>query len=142
VTARAAAMRIRRVSRGQALVEFAAGAAAFFVLLYGMMQTSLAVYSYNTLAEAAREAVRYAIVHSPTGPNPATTDQIRQVAIAYAPGLALTPGEISVSWPPDPALPWQHDAQVAIAHRYTLQIPFLPAAALAMSATSQMRVAQ
>lgn len=124
------------------IAEFAVSATAFFVLLFGLMQMSLAVYSYNTICSAAREAVRYAIVHSPTGPNPATTAQIQQVAIDYAPALNLTADEISVSWPVDAALSSEHDAQVAISHNYSLQIPFLPTTAFALSNTSQMLVSQ
>jgi Flp pilus assembly protein TadG len=133
---------VRRASPGQALVEFALASTAFLLLAFGIMEMSLAVYSYNTICSAAREAVRFAIVHSPTGPNPATTAQIQQVAIDYAPALNLNANEIVVSWPADPTLPSQLDAQVSISHAFTLQIPFILTTSLALSNTSQMLVSQ
>ena len=131
-----------RASRGQALVEFALASTTFLLLVFGVMEMCVAVYSYNTICSAAREAVRFAIVHSPTGPNPATTAQIQQVAIDYAPALNLTASEITVSWPADAALPSQLDAQVSISHAFTLQIPFIVTTSLALSGTSQMLVSQ
>jgi len=133
---------MKSASRGQALAEFALASVTFFLLVLGIMQMSILVYSYNTVCSAAREAVRFAIVHSPTGPNPATTAQIQQVAIDHAPALNLTSGEITVSWPADAALPSSHDAQVSIAHSYTLQIPFVLTTSLVLSNTSQMLVSQ
>ena len=48
---------------GQAMVEFMLTVTVIFLLFVGMMQVMLLLYSYNTLADAAKEGVRYAIVH-------------------------------------------------------------------------------
>lgn len=124
------------------MAEFAWSATAFLLLMFGLMQMGLAVYNYNTACAAAREAVRYAIVHSPTSPNPATTSQIQQVAINYAPALNLTSSDISVSWPADPNLPSLKDARVAISYNYQLEIPFLSTVTLTLTSSSQMLVSQ
>ena len=124
------------------MVEFAMVASVFLLLLFGIMEMGFAVYNYNTACSAAREAVRYAIVHSPTGPNPATTSQIKQVAINYAPALNLTPSDINVTFPADPNLPSQDDAQVTISYNYHLQVPFLSPVTLKLTSTSQMLVSQ
>jgi hypothetical protein len=59
--------------RGQAMVEFALIFPIFILLLVGMFDLGRVVWVNNTLATAAREAVRYAIVHGeksscPVGP--------------------------------------------------------------------------
>jgi Flp pilus assembly protein TadG len=50
---------------GQTMAEFAMVASVFFLLLFCIIEISYAVYNYNTVCTAAREAVRYAIVHPP-----------------------------------------------------------------------------
>lgn len=127
---------------GQATVEFALSASLLLLLLFAVIEMSFAVYNYNTVSSAAREAVRYAIVHSPTGPNPVSTSEIQQVAINYAPALNLQPSDITVSWPADPTLPSLDDAMVAITYKYKLQAPFLSPVTLTFSTTSRMLVSQ
>jgi Flp pilus assembly protein TadG len=62
--------RLRRArrdrSRGQALVEFAFVFPIFFLLFIAMIDLGLAVFSYNSLTNAAREGARLAIVNQDT----------------------------------------------------------------------------
>jgi len=48
---------------GQAMVEFMLVISVIFILFVSMLQTMILLHSYNTLADAAKEGVRYAIVH-------------------------------------------------------------------------------
>jgi hypothetical protein len=57
------AMAKRRKQRGQSLVEFALTILFIFLLFVGMLEMIFLLYAYNTLANAAKEGVRYAIVH-------------------------------------------------------------------------------
>jgi TadE-like protein len=50
-------------SRGQALVEFSLVIPIFLLLLMGIFDLGRAVFSYNTLTNAAREGARMAIVN-------------------------------------------------------------------------------
>jgi Flp pilus assembly protein TadG len=127
---------------GQALAEFGVVAVAFGVLLFAIFEMGTVVYQYNTVSEAAREAVRYAVVHSPTSQNPATNDQIAGVAVTYAPFLSST--DVTVSFPPDtnPHLVNQIDARVSISHDYTQNIPLMSAVTLHLTTSSQMLVSQ
>jgi Flp pilus assembly protein TadG len=73
--------------RGQALVEFAIIIPLFLVLLMGILDFGRVVWATTSLASAAREAARYAIVHggSATDPcpvGPASPDS--QIVIASA----------------------------------------------------------
>jgi Flp pilus assembly protein TadG len=55
-------MSTRNASRGQAMVEFALVVPLFILLLVGLFDVGRAVYAYNTVNNAAREAGRLAIV--------------------------------------------------------------------------------
>ncbi len=135
-------------ARGDFLIEFAAVATALFVTIFGLMFIGDAVYRYNTLSNAAREAVRYAVVHSPTSVNPASADQIKRVAVNYASGVPITTSNVTVSWPSDPNIKnisnknVAYDAQVQITYSYTLKVPFLKSAPLTLTTTSRMLVSQ
>jgi len=133
----------RASGRGQAAAEFAMIATVLFLLMFGLMTLGSAVYSYNTISSAAREAVRYAAVHSSTSAAPATDAQIKQVAKNYAQGVNLADSDVTVTWPADPnpgmRLP---DAQVRISYTYNLKIPFMSPVALGLTSTSRMLVSQ
>lgn len=70
---------------GQSLVEFALVLPLFLTILIGMVDVGRAIWANNVIANAAREAARYAIVHGgsstnqcPVGP-PVTTGSNRTV---------------------------------------------------------------
>jgi Flp pilus assembly protein TadG len=128
--------------RGQTLVEFAMIASVFLMLLFGIMQMALTVYNYNTVCSAAREAVRYAIVRSPSSVNPATSAQIQQVAVNNAVGLDPSKLTATLTWITDANLPLQKDAQVRVSYLYQLTIPFFSPVTLTLSSTAQMLVSQ
>lgn len=49
--------------RGQAQVEFILSVLFLMLLVFGVLELMLLVYTYNVLADSAKEGVRYAIVH-------------------------------------------------------------------------------
>lgn len=51
-----------RGEEGQTIVEMALASAVALAFLFGIIQFSLALYTYNFIDEAAREATRYAVV--------------------------------------------------------------------------------
>lgn len=139
---RGAASTASRFRAAQATLEFAITITVFLLLTFVTMKLALAVYNYNMVSSAAREAVRYAIAHGPNSPNPASTSQIQQVAINAAPGVTLSTSNVTVKWMTDPNLPSRQDAQVQISYSYTLQIPFMTTRTLNLSSTSQMLASQ
>ncbi len=50
-------------SQGQALVEFALTVVFVMLLMLAAIEMIVLLYTYNVLADAAKEGVRYAIVH-------------------------------------------------------------------------------
>ena len=59
----------RERSSGQSLVEFALVLPLFLLILIGMIDVGRAIWANNSVANAAREAARYAIVHGGTKSN-------------------------------------------------------------------------
>jgi Flp pilus assembly protein TadG len=136
---------LEKRSSGTGTTEFALGATVFLLLTFAIVEMAMVVYSYNTISQAARECVRYAIVHSPTGPSPATVTQIKNITVGYAILPApnqLTPSGVAVTWPADPNLPSSDDAQCTVSLNYNLQIPFMAPRTLPLTATARMLVSQ
>jgi len=48
---------------GQALVEFALSLTLLMLLMFSILELSIFIYTYSVVANAAKEGVRYAIVH-------------------------------------------------------------------------------
>jgi Flp pilus assembly protein TadG len=53
----------RKRQAGQSTVEFALTIVIVIIVLFGAIEMTLMIYTYNILADAAKEGVRYAIVH-------------------------------------------------------------------------------
>jgi Tfp pilus assembly protein PilV len=64
--------RLRR-EEGASLVEVAISLSVYLMLLFGVIELSLTLYSYNFVSDAAREATRYAVIRGANScvPNPA-----------------------------------------------------------------------
>lgn len=60
----------RDTSAGQTLVEFALVAPIFFALMFGMIDLGRVIWANNAIANGAREAARFAIVHGGSSSNP------------------------------------------------------------------------
>lgn len=116
----------------------------------------IVIYRYTTIGMAAREASRYAAVHSSTSENPAGTGSfptVQQYAVNFAPFLDLSgsgctgdtsPCDVVVSYVQDntPHISNQNDAVVTITYTYTQKIPFMSPVSLTLSSTSRMLVSQ
>lgn len=90
----------RQSDKGQSLVEFALIMPVFLLIVTGLFDVARAVWQENTLAYAAREGTRYAIVHgsasdSPVWPGNTTpvVNVVRNAAIGV-PNVTVT-----VAWP-------------------------------------------
>lgn len=92
----------KRDDEGQSLVEFALMLPLLLLIITGLFDVARAVFQQNTLAYAAREGSRYAIVHGsagtpalgPTDPaEPNITTVVRNAAVGVANVTVTT------SWP-------------------------------------------
>lgn len=152
---------------GSTLVEMAIASTLFLAVLFGIIQACWAVYAYNFVNAAAREAARYAIVRGNTysGTNCASpgfatcvaqagsTGDIAQFVRNFAyPGIDSSlitttttwPGTVSPSACPGVA-PCNNPGnlvQVVVSYPYSFHIPFVPSASFTMASTSQLVISQ
>ena len=122
--------------KGQAIVEFAVAAAAIMLLLFPVIQLGEAVFAYNCVAHAAREASRYAAVHGWDSNQPAATSDITSVVQGQT--VALDPNKLQVtaSWSPNNKA--GSVVQVQVQYQFPLSLPFMSNQTLTLSSTSKM----
>ena len=150
----------KRAEHGQSIVETVLCMIILLTVLFGIIQASLAAYSYHFIAEAAREGTRYATVRGSacTGFGtacPATAAQIQSFVTGLGfPGIDTTPAAMTVtvncgpvgSTPAGACSAGNNDpgnlVRVAITYRFPLGIPFVPTSTIRMNNASQMVISQ
>lgn len=85
--------------RGATMVEFSLGFIIFLIVLLGIMEFGRAVWTYTTVAHAAKQATRYAIIRGTA--IPASDADIRNVAERNAIGLSSSELGVFPTWSPD-----------------------------------------
>ena len=81
-------------SRGQSLVEFTIILPVIVLVVLGLFDLGRGVFAYNSLAQAARQASRMAMVDQ-------DATRVKAVAIASAPTLGLTNSNVTVCFKTD-----------------------------------------
>jgi len=92
--------------RGQAVIEFALSAGFLVILTVSMLELTMFVYNYTVLTDAAKEGVRYAVVHGSSGSNPSgpgaseeVTSTIRAFLAASVHDVSTTSVDVDVEYP-------------------------------------------
>lgn len=80
-----------RSERGQSLVEFALILPIFVLVLAGLFDLGRAVFAYNTISNASREAVRVAIVNQ-------TATDLQNEALKQGVSLGLSPTDVTITY--------------------------------------------
>jgi Flp pilus assembly protein TadG len=148
-------------SRGQSLVEFALVFPIIVLLVMGFMEIGRAVFAYNTIANAARQAARVAAVNQLA--DVTECDESRPIEDPYEPHwsmrgcailagktIGLTTSNVAISYvaPPgttldcDPTLHIGCIAAVTVSYHFTLTTPFVSTliGPFTMSQTSEMPI--
>jgi hypothetical protein len=89
--------------RGATVVEFALTFLLFLLIILTMLEIGRGIWTYTTLAQAARQAGRYAIVRG--SENPTTLANIRTVVERHARGLEGSRISINAAWNPSAETP-------------------------------------
>ena len=119
---------IARDDRGSALLEVTVSVWTLMLVTFLIFEFCMLVYTYSVLGNAAREAVRYAIVHGTTnascsGPSSGCADSSGSNVIAVANGYArvsfhdIRAMVITPSWPDGKSTPGSRVA-VTITYPY------------------------
>jgi Flp pilus assembly protein TadG len=155
-----------REERGNNLVETALSLPIFFLVLFGIVQMGYAFYTYQCVANASREASRWASVRGSTScsntPNLTNCGATAANITSFVGGLGL-PGlngsllTVTTSWlvPSAATNPtWStcaatsgcnkpgNQVQVTVAYPFNLAIPFWKKATVNISSSSEMVIAQ
>lgn len=129
---------MRRHLKGQTYVEFAFTASVLLVLIFALINFSLALYAYNFVSYAAREGTRFAAVHGSSNPSPADTTDITNLITTEAYGLNAQNLKVTTTWSPDN----QPGSTVAVQVQYTFNfmMPFVKLAPVNLTSNSQMMI--
>lgn len=153
---------------GNALVEMAIGISLFLMILIGIIEMSLALYTYNYVSDAARDGSRWAIVRgadcSTNTPgldhcNAAQSDIQTYVQSQTYPGINTSNLTVTATWlqpSSPPATTWSsctstpsnpcnqqgYEVQVTASYPFPLRIPFWRNGTLTVASTSTMVISQ
>ncbi|MGH9586703.1 MAG: TadE/TadG family type IV pilus assembly protein [Acidobacteriaceae bacterium] len=158
-----------RSETGASLVETAISISILLVLLIGIIEACLAVYTYHFIANAAREGTRYAIVRGNTWSEPpwdagacaaytdsaciASEQNVKDYVTSLAfPGISknninVAPATFSALGSSAPCSYTTCNAagdvvKVTVTYTFPFDIPFMPSRSLTMSSSSQMIISQ
>lgn len=142
-------MKLAAGERGQAITEFAVIAPIALLLIIGVLEFAQALFTYHSVAEAARAGTRYAIVHTANPANcadPAVgTAPCEQLFSAYMLSLGgLDPNRTTITYawegPSETCVAAANSGcyvQIQIASRFAfIGIPLLPP--ITLTSTSRM----
>jgi Flp pilus assembly protein TadG len=107
----------RRRSAGQSLVEVAFVLPVLLIVLLGLFDFGRAIYAYNAVSNAAREAARVAIIDQ----NPAMVEAEGKRA-----ALGLDPTAVNVDFPTPPCNLIGCTATVTVDHTWQAITPLFP----------------
>jgi len=150
-----------RREEGSVLVEFTVSCLVLIPVFFGFIVTCLAFYTYNFVADAAREGSRYAMVRGGTckglpdcGFTTSATIQNYLRSLGY-PGLNANNLTATVSWSRASSTTpttWTacggacnqpgNQVQVIVRYNFPVGIPFISPTALSISSVSSMVIAQ
>jgi Flp pilus assembly protein TadG len=151
-----------RSESGGTLIETALSISLLLAFMFGILEVSLALYSYHFISDAAREGTRYAIVRGSTWGTACTTyasagctasqQNIKDYVASLAfPGINPDPTKLIVT--PQ----WystfggtangayntpSNVVQVQVQYLFPFRVPFVPQATWSMSSQSEMEISQ
>ena len=86
--------------RGASTLEFGLSFILFFTFVMAIMEFGRIIASYNILAGATREGVRYAMVHGSASGSAATNTDIQDVVRNWSVGLDRSSVSVTTTWTP------------------------------------------
>jgi len=133
---------------GASLVEFAVSFSLFMTLIFVLLETCIAFYTYGMISECSREATRWAIVRGSTCVTSASTSctATTTTVSSHATGMGFpNPGggtiNATTTYPDGNEAPGSR-VKVAISYTFPIRIPFVPKTSLALSTASEMYILQ
>lgn len=130
--------RVRFLQGGQSLVEFAIGLLVLLLLVFGAVDMGRAVFTYNSIANCAREGIRFAVVHgaeSPAPVGPTENDPVLDNLLRAKYTVGLDPARLTINsiWTDSRNVP---GSSVTVTVRYNFQSAVLFAVPLSLQSRS------
>jgi Flp pilus assembly protein TadG len=127
--------------RGGTLVEFSVAATLFFLIVFGGIHFTRAVWQYNIVANAAKAAVRWTAVRGGSvGQIAATDTQIHDYIVTQMYGFSEVD---SVTWLPAGGDKGRGDTvQIVVRSSYTTSIPVIRNYTLPLRSSAKMIIAR
>ncbi len=148
-------MKVRHHERGTVLVEFALLSTLLLMMIFGILETSRAVYTFHLVSNAARLGARYAIVRGSTcaqtlpGCSAATPDEIQAYVRSISPAIDPNALSVTTTWANGVGCVGGAPNQAAgcivtVAASYTFQsvLPLLNLTTVPISSQSAMVISQ
>lgn len=122
-----------RDARGSALVEFSVCSMLYFMLVFGIVEGSRAIYHYNIIASVARDGTRFAVVRGAGSGRVASESDVQTYVQSRSLGINPT---VSVTWSPTSKATGS-TVEVVVSHTFTTLIPMARVGNINMSATAR-----
>ena len=143
--------------KGQALVEFALTVVFLMIFILGIIELLMLIYTYNVLADSAKEGVRYAIVHGTgnttcSGPGSTTSVppvtcpdasalNVKSAVTAYAVASLHNTAAMTVTPTyPDGSCAAPNRVQVTVSYRYQPFFGLFPSGWVTVNAAAEGRI--
>ncbi|HEX4227530.1 MAG TPA: TadE/TadG family type IV pilus assembly protein [Bryobacteraceae bacterium] len=130
----------RSSQRGNAIVETGLVFPIVFAFLFGVVQYSLVLFTYNTTTFGARAGARYAIVNGSTSSSPATAATVQNAVLASMPSVPTNSITVTTTWSPNNKPGSTVTVKVAVT--VTPIIKYVMKNSLTFSSTSKMTILQ
>ena len=86
----------RREDKGQAQVEFVLSIFLVLLTLLGIFELTMFIYTYSVLSDAAKDGVRYAIIHGSSNTTPSGPGSTSAIDGAAGTGIVKTYAQYSL----------------------------------------------
>lgn len=117
-------------------VEFAIVSTIFLTLVFGIFETALILFTWNSLQDSLEKATRYALVHPD-----ATSDELRQIVANSMSGLSVDASDILLDVAQTTTT--SNDMQfleMTGTYHFSNNMPFMPASFSTMDLTASSRL--
>ena len=123
---------------GSALLELALVMPVFLLVIFGILQCTLALFAYCNISYASRAAVRYASLHSSSSAAPATNASVRTVIDPFVWCAPANDVSIAITWSPSNSV--GSTVQVQVQMNLPLAIPFSDTQGFAIHSVSKRTI--
>jgi Flp pilus assembly protein TadG len=121
------------------MIEFALVFLLLLILVVGALEGARAIWTYITLAHAARDGVRYAMVRG--GDDPVSTDDLEDYLLSKSPGLDSASLDTELVWDPDSTVGGAVEVRLSYSFQFVASPLFLAQSDLTLFTSSRMLIA-